>query len=66
MERASINKGCAWLSSVDDHVSLLALGLGFGIGFIGVVSAMLLWDRARSWMMPPKTKPFYGVYKFPK
>ena len=66
MEGASIIKGSDWLSSVNEHVSLLALGLGLGIGFIGVVSVMLLWDRARPWVMPPKTQPFYGVYKFPK
>ena len=59
-------KGSDWLSSVNQYISLLALGLGLGIGFIGVVSVMLLWDRARRWVMPPKPQPFYGVYKFPK
>ena len=58
--------GQGWLSLLDEHVSLIALGLGFGIGFSGVVSTMMLWDDARHWVMPPKTQPFYGVYKFPK
>ena len=58
--------GQGWLSLLDEHVSLIALGLGFGIGFSGVVSTMILWDDARHWVMPPKTQPFYGVYRFPK
>jgi len=66
MEGTSINKGQGWLSRVNEHVSLIALGLGLGIGFSGVVSVMILWDKARLWVMPPKTRPFYGVYRFPK
>lgn len=63
IEGSSISKGQGWL---DEHVSLTALGLGLVIGFSGVVSVMVLWDRARHWVMPPKTQPFYGVYRFPK
>jgi hypothetical protein len=47
-------------------MSLIALALGLGIGFSGVVSVMILWKKARYWVLPPKIKPFYGVYKFPK
>ena len=66
VEGASISKGPRWLSRVDEHISLFALGLGLGIGFTGVVSMMILWDKARHWVMPPKTRPFFGVYRFPK
>jgi len=55
-----------WLSHVEKHMSLITLVLGLGIGFGGVVSMMILWKKARNWVVPPKIKPFYGVYKFPK
>jgi hypothetical protein len=60
------SRGRGWLSHVNEHVSLVALGLGFDIGLGGVVSIMILWDNARHWVMPPKTQPFYGMYRFPK
>lgn len=63
IEDTSISKREGWL---DEHVSLTALRLGVVIGFSGVVSVMILWDSARHWVMPPKTQPFYVVYKFPK
>ena len=66
MEGVNIGKGQGFLSHVDEHVSLIALGLGVGIGISGVVSVMILWKTARHWMMPPGTQPFYGVYRFPK
>ena len=62
----SISKRHGWQSVVDEHVSLTALGFGLVIGFSGVVSVMILWDSSRHWVMPPKTQPFYGVYRFPK
>jgi hypothetical protein len=61
----SINKR-GWLSHVDEKLSLIALGLGIGIGFGGVVVTMITWDKARRWVVPPNTQPFYGVYRFPK
>ena len=66
MEDVHNSKGHGWLSHVDEHVSLFALGLGLVIGFFGVVTVMILWDDARHWVMPPHIQPYYGVYKFPK
>jgi len=38
---------------VDEHVSLIALKLGVGIGFSEVVvSVMILWNKTKDWMMP--------------
>jgi len=51
-----------WLSHVDEHMSLIALGIGIG----GVVSIFMLWDKAKLWMVLPKMpKPFFGVYRLP-
>jgi hypothetical protein len=55
-----------WWTSVNEKVSLIALGLGLGIEFGSVVIVMVIWDKARSWVVPPNIKPFYGVYRFPK
>jgi hypothetical protein len=55
-----------WLNRVEEHMSLIALVLGLGIGFSGVASVMILWKKARYWVLQPKIKPFYGVYKFSK
>ena len=51
---------------MDEHVSLIALGVGIGIGFGGVVTLIIMWKKSWYWMVPPKIKPFYGVYRFPK
>lgn len=55
-----------WLTHLDKYVSLNAVGLGMGIGFTGIIIVMVLWTKARNWVVPPVPKPFYGVYKFPK
>ena len=57
-----------WLSHVNEEVSLIAMELGAGIGFGGVVAMFIAWDRARCWVLglPPNStrKPFYGLYRF--
>jgi hypothetical protein len=50
--------GQGLLSNVEEHVSLIALKLGVGFGFGGVVSVMILWKKARNWVMPPKHDHF--------
>jgi len=47
-EGTSISKGQKWLKNVDEHVSLIALGLEAGIGFGGVVSVMTMWNKTRN------------------
>jgi hypothetical protein len=59
------SKGHGWLDRVDEHVSLIALGLGIGIGFNGVVTLIIMWDKAWQWMVPPKKRTVYGVYRSP-
>lgn len=54
-----------WLRHVDEKMSLIALGLGMCIGFGGVVAMFITWEQARNWVVPPKRRPFYGVYRFP-
>ena len=45
-------------SCVIENVSLTALWLGFGFGFGGVLGVMIMWDKARHWMMVShKTQP---------
>jgi len=62
---AGVNQG--WLAHLDKYISLNAVGIGMGIGFAGTITVMILWKKARNWVMPPITKnPFYGMYKFPK
>lgn len=56
-----------WLSRVDEKMSLMALVIGLGIGFGGVVFAFVVWEKARHWLLSPKRpQPFYRVYRFPK
>jgi hypothetical protein len=62
----NVSKDWGWLNRVDEHISLIALGLGVGIGFGGIVTLIIMWDKAWHWMVPPKIKPFHGVYRFPK
>ena len=60
------NVKVGWLSHMDENMSLVALGLGMGIGFGGVVSMFMLWKRAKHWVVPPNMPPpFLGVYRFP-
>ena len=54
-----------WLNHINEKVSLVALGLGVGIGFSGVVIVMASWKKATQWVVPSKKRPFYGVYRFP-
>jgi hypothetical protein len=59
-----------WLSRVNEKVSLIALGMGVGIGFGGVVAMFIAWDRAKCWVLglsPNNTqRPSYGLYRYPK
>jgi Leucine-rich repeat (LRR) protein len=55
-----------WLRHVDENMSLIALAMGMGIGFGGVVAMFITSKKARSWVVPPNRRPFYGVYRFPK
>ena len=62
----SSNVRVGWLSHVDENMSLIALGLGMGIGFGGVVKLIMSWERAQNWVMPPNTpRLFLGEYRFP-
>ena len=55
------------LSRVDEKMSLMALAMGFGIGFGGVVFVFVESKKARCWLLPCNTpQPYYGVYRFPK
>ena len=55
-----------WLSRVNENMPLIALGMGMGLGFRGVVGIFMLWKRAKQWLVPLNTpKPFLGVYRFP-
>lgn len=57
-----------WLSHLDEKMSLLALAMGVGIGFGGVVAMFILWKRARHWVLglpPSKSQAFYGEYRLP-
>ena len=57
------NVRVGWLSCVDEKMSLIALGMGTGIGFGGVIVVFMLWERAKNWVVPPNIpKPFWGVY----
>jgi hypothetical protein len=57
-----------WLTTVNENMSLIALGMGMVLGFGGVVTMFILWERARCWVLGiPSKKPqvFYGVYRLP-
>ena len=43
---ANVSKNEGWLSQLDKHISLFALGIGIGIGFGGVVTLIIIWDKA--------------------
>ena len=76
-ERASIDDGngsnnsnvkVGWLTAMDGKVSLIALGIGVGIGIWGLVGVFIFWERSHHWMLalpPKKPQPFYGVYRLP-
>ena len=58
-----------WMEHLDDKMSLMALGIGFGIGIWGVVGVFIFCKRAKLWVLglPPNTpRLFYGLYRFPK
>ena len=62
----SSNVRVTWLSHVDEKMSLIAIGMGTWIGFGGVVTIFMLWERAKHWMVPPNMpQRFVGVYRFP-
>ena len=57
-----------WLNHVDEKMSLIALGIGAGIGIWVVVGIFFVWERATRWVLalpPNKPQLFYGVYRFP-
>ena len=41
-------------SKMDEYFSMSALKLGAGIGFGGIMSIMIFWDKARHWVIPPQ------------
>lgn len=45
----------SWSSQVKKHISLIALKFGIGIGFGGVMSVMILWNKARNWIISSET-----------
>ena len=47
----STNIKMGWLSHVDEKMSFLTFGMGFGIGFGGVVSMFMLWERTKNWVL---------------
>jgi hypothetical protein len=55
-----------WLRHMDENMSLITLGMGMGIGFGGVVSIFITWEKYRSWVVSSNRCPFYGLYQFPK
>lgn len=62
------NVKVGWLNKVDEKMSLMALGIGTGIGIWVVVGIFIVWKRARHWLLdlpPNKPQLFYGVYRFP-
>lgn len=65
-DNMSVKRG--WLSRVNEEVSLVALGIGTGIGFGGIIAMFILWDKARCWIISPPNntqKLLYGLYRFP-
>jgi hypothetical protein len=44
-----------WADHLNEKISFSALWLGVGFGFGGVVGVMAMWDKAKHWMVPPKT-----------
>ena len=57
-----------WLSRLNEKMSLIALGMGVGIGFGGVIAMFIMWKRARCWvpcLSQKKPQVFYGVYRLP-
>lgn len=62
--KESVSHG--WLNHLDQYISLSAVGFGVAIGFGGMISVMVLWKKTRNWIVPPMTKPFFGLHKFPK
>lgn len=57
-----------WFHRVDEKISVVALGIGLGIGFGGTIAMLNMWEKARLWMSslwPIKPQPYYGVYRFP-
>jgi hypothetical protein len=62
----SSNIKVGWMNNVDEHISLIALGVGVGLGFGIVMGIIIVWKRARDWVVPSnKPQSFYGVYRFP-
>ena len=60
------NVQVGWLNGLNGHMPLIALGIGMGIGFGGVILVFILCERAKCWLVPQtKPQPFYGVYRFP-
>jgi len=56
----------SWLSHVEEKMSLIALGIGMGIGFGGVIIIFMLWEKAKHWIMLPNIpENLYGLYRFP-
>ena len=55
-----------WIGHVDENMSLIAVGMGTMIGFGGMVTIFMLWERDKHWVVPPNMpQPFVEVYRFP-
>ena len=55
-----------WFNRVDKNMSIVALGMGLGIGFGGVVGMFIMWEKAKLWLLGPiRPQPYFGVYRFP-
>ena len=62
---SSAHMKMGWLEHLDEKMSLMALGIGFGIGIWGVVGVFIFFNRARHWVLglpPKKPQLFYGMY----
>lgn len=57
-----------WLEHLEEKMSLMAFGIGFGIGIWGVIGVFIFCNKSRHWVLglpPNKAQLFYGMYQFP-
>ena len=48
---------------IDESVSMIAVGMGFGVAFVGTISGIVWWNNMRLWysMRSLKIRALYGV-----
>jgi hypothetical protein len=52
-----------WFNHVHKKMSIVALGMGLGIGFGGVVGMFIMWEKSKLWFLGPiRPQPFFGMY----